>query len=74
MENELRDWCPENVTTGVAANYCGVSKVTVLRWIKKGYLNAYKLPEGHNRIHWNDLMAFVIKHGLPIRKHSKRHK
>ena len=72
MEKEPKDWCPENVTTGVAANYCGVSKVTVLRWIKKGYLNAYKLPEGQNRIHRNDLMAFIIKYGLPVHKQGER--
>jgi len=40
----------EYLTTGVVAQLCGVSKVTVLRWINKGHLNAFRLPEGHYRI------------------------
>ena len=39
--------CPDHLTTGVAAEFCGVSKVTVLRWIQRGYLTAFRLPDGH---------------------------
>ncbi len=51
---------PEYLTTGVIAKYCGVSKVTVLRWIKQGVLTAFKIPGGHNRIHRDDFYAFAI--------------
>ena len=32
------------LTTGEAARYCDVNFRTVIRWIEKGYLKAYKLP------------------------------
>jgi len=64
----------EYATTGLVARYCGVSKVTVLRWIKKGYLKAFKLPEGQNRIHNDDLSAFITKYGIPVKKHLKGNK
>jgi excisionase family DNA binding protein len=57
----------EYLTTGVTARYCGVSKVTVLRWIEKGELKAFKLPGGQNRIHQDDFYAFATKHNIPIR-------
>lgn len=58
---------PEYLTTGTVAKFCGVSKVTVLRWIEKGELKAFKLPGGQNRIHRNDFYAFAAKHGIPLR-------
>jgi excisionase family DNA binding protein len=61
------EFYPVYLTTGVIARYCGVSKVTVLRWIEKGHLVAFKLPGGQNRIHRDDFFAFANKHGIPIR-------
>ncbi len=58
----------EYLTTGTVAKYCGVSKVTVLRWIDKGHLAAFRLPEGHYRIHRDDFTEFLVKHGIPVRK------
>ena len=63
---------PEYLTTGVIAKYCGVSKVTVLRWIKQGALTAFKIPGGHNRIHRDDFAAFATKHNIPIQKNTSR--
>jgi excisionase family DNA binding protein len=57
----------EYLTTGKVAQYCGVSKVTVLRWIDKGYLQAFRLPEGHYRIHKDDFDEFMEKNGIPFR-------
>jgi excisionase family DNA binding protein len=57
---------PVYFTTGSVARYCGVSKVTVLRWIEKGNLAAFKLPGGQNRIQRNDFFTFARKHGIPI--------
>ena len=67
LEKGIDRWCPEHITTGTVAKYCGVSKVTVLRWIEKGHLNAFRLPEGHCRIHRDDFFAFLAKNSIPIR-------
>jgi excisionase family DNA binding protein len=57
-----------HLTTGVIADYCGVSKITVLRWIAKGHLKAFRLPEGHYRIHADDFDMFCREHGMPVYK------
>jgi len=58
----------EYITTGAVAEYCGVSRVTVLRWIDRRHLAAFRLPEGHYRIHRDDFGEFLVKHGIPVRK------
>ncbi len=67
MPKNQPEMYPIYLTTGTVARYCGVSKVTVLRWIEKGNLVAFKLPGGQNRIHRDDFFAFAKKHGIPIR-------
>jgi excisionase family DNA binding protein len=62
---------PQYLTTGVVARYCGVSKVTVLRWIEKGNLVAFRLPSGQNRIHRDNFVAFAEKHCIPIKDNNK---
>jgi two-component system response regulator VicR len=61
---------PEYLTTGAVAKYCGVSKVTVLRWIEKGELTAFRLPGGQNRIPRDDFYVFAAKHSIPIQKYT----
>ena len=68
MKERLEKWCPEYLTTGAVAEYCGVSNVTILRWIEKGHLTAFRLPEGHYRIHRDDFSKFLAKHNIPVRK------
>jgi len=68
LVKEAEERCPEYVTTGTVAEHCGVSKVTVLRWIEKGHLIAFRLPEGHHRIHRDDFDKFLAKHGMPSHK------
>ena len=68
MKESLEQWFPEHATTGDIAKSCGVSKVTVLRWIEKGHLQAFRLPEGHYRIHRDDFAEFLKNNGMPIRK------
>jgi excisionase family DNA binding protein len=58
---------PQYLTTGAVARSCGVSKVTVLRWIEKGNLVAFQLPSGQNRIHRNEFFNFAAKHQIPLR-------
>ncbi|OGO32514.1 MAG: hypothetical protein A2Z29_06895 [Chloroflexi bacterium RBG_16_56_11] len=67
METNMEKICAEYLTTGTVARHCGVSKVTVLRWIEKGNLVAFRLPGGQNRIHRDDFYAFAAKHSIPLR-------
>lgn len=56
-----------SLTTGEVADYCGVSLRTVIRWIDKGHLAAYKLPgRGNNRVRLIDFLNFVDRHGIPL--------
>jgi len=68
LGKEFEEQYSEYITTGVVAEHCGVSKVTILRWISRGYLTAFRLPEGHYRIHRDDFSEFLAKHSIPVRK------
>lgn len=64
MENDGQ----EVLTTGEAAQLCGVNFRTVLRWIDRGLLQAYKLPgRGDRRITRAALRGFMAEHGIPER-------
>jgi len=67
LEIGLEKGYPLYLTTGTVARHCGVSKVTVLRWIEKGNLVAFRLPGGQHRIHRDDFYAFATKHNIPLR-------
>jgi len=55
------------LTTGEVAKYCGVNFRTVIRWIEKGYIDAYKLPgRGDNRVPIDALVSFMNKNNMPI--------
>ncbi len=55
------------LTTGEAAKYCGVNFRTVIRWIERGKLKAYKLPgRGDHRIQVEDFVVFLQANGMPI--------
>ena len=60
----------ENIrlTSRDIAEYCQVSKSTVLEWIKNGRLKAFKLPSGHYRIDKEDFKEFLERWDMPIRK------
>ena len=72
MEVHVERAYPEYLTTGAVAKHCGVSKVTVLRWIEKGNLVAFRLPGGQNRIHRDDFYAFADRHSIPLRGSQRR--
>ncbi len=56
-----------SLTTGEVAYFCGVNFRTVIRWIKRGHLNAYQLPgRGDNRIGVGDFLNFMEKYGMPV--------
>lgn len=55
------------LTTGEVAKYCHVNFRTVIRWIERGMIEAYKLPgRGDNRIHTHILVEFLRTNGMPI--------
>lgn len=53
------------LTTSQVGKLFGVSKVTILRWIDKGYIKSFRLPSGANRIYVEDIRAFADMNGLP---------
>jgi excisionase family DNA binding protein len=62
------------LTTGEVADYCGVRVITVLGWIQKGLLKAYKLPgRGDNRIEAEDFVAFLKANAMPIPRAYEHH-
>lgn len=55
------------LTTGEVAKYCGVNFRTVIRWIERGHLEAYKLPgRGDNRIPVESFINFLQDNNMPI--------
>ncbi len=55
------------LTTGQVARYCGVNFRTVIRWIERGDLKAFKLPgRGDNRVKLGDFIEFLRKHDMPV--------
>ena len=59
---------PHYVSVGFVAKHCGVSNTTVLRWIGRGELPAFRLPGGHYRIDGRDFAAFSRKYRMPYRE------
>jgi excisionase family DNA binding protein len=57
MKNEkcVSDW----VTTGEAAELCGVTSDTILKWIKSGKLHAAKTAGGHHRMRRKTLAPYL---------------
>ena len=43
------------LTTGEAAQICSVTRDTIFKWIRSGYLPARRTAGGHHRIDRNDL-------------------
>jgi excisionase family DNA binding protein len=54
------------LTSRDIADYCQVSKSTVLEWIKSGRLKAFRLPSGHYRIDKKNFKEFLEKWNMPI--------
>jgi len=56
----------ELLTASDVARYCGVTSVTVSRWIRGDKLRAYTTPGGHYRIRKQDFRQFLESSGLPV--------
>ena len=53
-------------TSGEVADFCAVSKSTVIRWIKSGQLEAYATPGGHRRVPAHFLRRFMMRYKIPL--------
>lgn len=61
------------LTTGEIGKCCDVHFRTVLRWIERGHLKAYKLPGGRdNRIRTVDFLNFLQENNMPIPQEFKQ--
>lgn len=66
VQRECMETMTEVLTTGEAAAMCGVSFRTVIRWIARGELQAYRLPgRGDHRVPRDELRRFMQAHGIP---------
>ncbi len=54
------------LTTYDIAKYCKVSPRTVVQWIGKGMINAYRTPGNHSRVKVQDFLAFLKKYNMPV--------
>ncbi|MFC1942461.1 helix-turn-helix domain-containing protein [Chloroflexota bacterium] len=66
LQSRIESGNPEYATVGFVARYCGVSNTTVLRWIKKSQLNAFRLPSGHYRIGKGEFAEFLENCNIPV--------
>src|SRR3954469_22870857 len=54
------------LTSHAVAELIGVSPSTVLSWIDKGLLPAFRTPGGHRRVEPTALVEFLRAHQMPV--------
>ena len=64
------------LTIPQAAEYCGVGRMTMWRWVKDGHIDVSVTPGGHHRIRKEDMESFLLIKGMyPLaQKHFPRKK
>ena len=73
MQNRAEHRNPEYMTVGFVARCCGVSNTTVLRWIERGQLLAFRLPAGHYRIGRGAFNEFLLNNNLSLPNGEYQH-
>jgi excisionase family DNA binding protein len=74
----IRDGEPRHLTTGEAAKLLGVQPDTVLKWVKKGWLNASTTAGGHHRVEASEIEKMLKTHRaiaprrMPVSDHPLR--
>jgi excisionase family DNA binding protein len=53
-------------TTFQISKFCNVNHRTVLYWINKNKVKAFRTPGGHSRVREADLREFLVKHDIPL--------
>jgi CheY-like chemotaxis protein len=56
----------KGLSLGKVAEYCGVTRKTILRWAKEGLMPSFVLPSGHHRVQPKDVAVFLRQHGMPV--------
>lgn len=56
----------EHISPQQAADLCGVSRSTLLRWLDEGAIPHSSTAGGWRRILLQDLVAFMREHGIPV--------
>ncbi len=56
----------DTLTVYKASQMCKVSSKSIINWIEKGHIKAYKTVGGHRRIKYADLVEFMQRQGIPI--------
>jgi len=74
LGSRFEELYPEFMTTGFVAEHCGVTNATVLRWIEKGRLPAFRLPDRHYRIHREDFVGFLTEYSIPVHRGASGNK
>lgn len=59
----------KGISLGKVAEFCGVTRKTILRWVQDGLLPSFKLPGGHHRVLPDDLAVFLREHDMPVPPH-----
>ncbi|MHC4885437.1 MAG: response regulator [Planctomycetota bacterium] len=54
------------LSLGKVAELCGVTRKTILRWVKEGMLPSFVLPSGHHRVLPKDIELSLRQHGMPV--------
>lgn len=53
-------------TTYEVSRLCDVDLSTVINWVNKGRLQAYKTPGRHRRVKREDLLDFLKRYNMPV--------
>lgn len=65
MKNDLPGK-KKGLSLGKVAQYCGVTRKTILRWVQDGLIESFKLPSGHHRVPPQELIRFLRSHDMPV--------
>ncbi len=55
-------------TTYEISKFCNVDLSTVINWVNRGRLKAYKTPGRHRRVKREDLLDFLKRYNMPVPK------
>jgi excisionase family DNA binding protein len=53
-------------TVGRIARIMNVARTTVYYWIEHGQLKSFELPGTERRVTWDELVAFMNRHEVPL--------